>query len=260
MSFVRLFEKSDNSVSIPTWEQGVNFRCPVFTFKTVFICFASHNIIEEMTLLCLFWITTIYYCITMFISKIDFLEQRSTISFTDDLRRCHASLANLPSSVKYPGRFVSLSSLKFKLLMSTIHRSPLADDQKKQETTTDDTHQPWRLGPTTTALTQQPTWDSRRDFVDILRERRSINRCHRTVDCCIVALVIAVFLLTHRNSWIDRFWLFCFKIAGPFPHYLPHESSAIWFESTAVLLQAVFNKKCEYYMVIYCEKCNCFAA
>ena len=108
----------------------------MFTFKTVFICFRPRYYgIEEMTLLCLFWITTIYYCITScpttFISKIDFLEQRSTISFTDDLRRCHASLANLPSSVKYPGRFVSLSSLKFKLLMSTIHRSPLADDQKK---------------------------------------------------------------------------------------------------------------------------------
>eukprot|EP00956_Cyclotella_meneghiniana_P032780 scaffold91429_cov37-Cyclotella_meneghiniana.AAC.2 len=39
-------------------------------------------------------------------------------------------VANLPSSVKYPGKFVSLSSLKFKLLMSTIHRSPLADDKK----------------------------------------------------------------------------------------------------------------------------------
>ena len=78
----------------------------------------------------------------MFISKIDFLEQRSTISLTDLICADVTSLANLPSSVKYPGRFVSLSSLKFKLLMSTIHRSPLADDQKKQETTTDDTHQP----------------------------------------------------------------------------------------------------------------------
>ena len=92
------------------------------------------------------------------------------------------------------------SHFKLNLLMSTVHRSPLADDQKKQETTTDDTHQPWRLGPTTTALTQQPTWDSRRDFVDILRERRSINRRRRTVDCCVVAFTIAVFLLTHHAA------------------------------------------------------------
>ena len=98
---------------------------------------------------------------------------------------------------------------------STIsaHLSPTtekkADDRRP---TTDNTS---TMTPSTTALTQQPAWDSRCAGVDTLRKHRSINRCRRTVDCCIVAFVIAVFLPTHRRSRIDRPGLIFCKIADP---------------------------------------------
>ena len=91
--------------------------------------------------------------------------------------------------------------------------SPLADDRKKsRRPTTDNTS---TMTPSTTALTQQPAWDSRCAGVDTLRKHHSINRCRRTVDCCIVAFVIAIFLPTHRRSRIDQPGLIFCKIADP---------------------------------------------
>ena len=110
--------------------------------------------------------------------------------------------------------FYSWHSLLRSSTFSCVYdlRSPLADDRKKQETTTDNTS---TMTPSTTALTQQPAWDSRCAGVDKLRKHRSINRRRRTVDCCMVSIVIAVLFVTHRCSRIDPPGLICCEKADP---------------------------------------------
>ena len=149
MSFVRLFEKSDNSVSIPTWEQGVNFRCPVFTFKTVFICFTSHNIIEEMTLLCLFWITTIYYFVLLVVPLRLFLKhwffgaEEHYFAHRSNLRRCHESReSSIFRKISWKIRVTLFSEVQ----ASHVHDQPLTSRRrpKKNKRRRPTTHQPWR--------------------------------------------------------------------------------------------------------------------
>lgn len=93
-------------------------------------------------------------------------------------------------------------SLYSRLLTSTIYRSSLADDRRPPKKRDDDTHQPWRLAPTTTALTQQPTRDSRCAGVYLPRGHRSINRRRRIDDCSTVAFVI-----THSSGTCQRCWI-----------------------------------------------------
>ena len=96
---------------------------------------SSRDIIEEMTLLCLFWIITLYYCITMFISKIDFLEQRSTISFTDDLRRCHECReSSIFRKISWKIRVTLFSEVQ----ASHVHDPPLTSRRRPKKTGDDD--------------------------------------------------------------------------------------------------------------------------
>ena len=93
-------------------------------------------------------------------------------------------------------------------LFSPFHIYDLPLTSRRRPTTSkkrdDDTHQPWRLAPTTTALTQQPTRDSRCAGVYLPRGHCSINRRRRIDDCSAVASVITHSSGTSQRSWIHR--------------------------------------------------------
>jgi hypothetical protein len=116
-----------------------------------------------------------------------FGTEEFVVSLTDVPRRCRES----SSSVKYPGTFLTPPFSAHQ--PSHVYDLPLTSRRrpKNKRRRDDGRHsQPWRVAPTTTALTQQSTPDSDRASVDLPRDLRAIDRRHRTVDCCMVAFVI----------------------------------------------------------------------
>ena len=122
-----------------------------------------------------------------------------------------------------------------------------------------DRHINHEISITSTALKQQPTWASDCAVVQSTRERPSIDRRRRTVDCCMVAFVICLWFVTHRRFQIHPPGLICCKIASP--SLIVYPANRLWYDSRARLcLMVVLEGKCEYYYAIYYEKCHYFAA
>ena len=96
---------------------------------------------------------------------------------------------------------MSHSSPQFSLLMSTHslcpRLAPLIPHPPRPTKTR--RHQTSTMMPTTTALSHQPAWDSRRDFLNILRKCRSINRRCRNDDWSTVAFTTKLFFAQRCN-------------------------------------------------------------
>jgi len=142
---------------------------------------------------------------------------------------------------------------KFQHLPSLATRN-LDDRKNTRRRPTDDTS---TMTTTSTALTQQPAWDSSCARTDTLRAPRAIDHRRRTVDCHVVASCGPI-IVQHPNRPIT---LVCCKITNPahivYPTNRPrYDRDTICGRSCAWRL--FVKKKCEYYYVIYYDMLKLF--